>query len=199
MKKTCLFMAALVTASFGFATGTLRTGGSFLENEWRTGSSYITPTSATIATTNVTLTAVPELGYGIYGWYYWTQTYNSQNIPDNPPKNLSDWTALSDNGGDKTVCTIPAESPFASSQTPYPVNYIALNLRYVRYSLSFNYNGGSGASSSMTGLCVTNSVTLPVPEQRDGYDFVKWKGENGSEFVAGRAFRRCGTRCRCPR
>ena len=176
MKKTSVFMTALMTASFGFATGTLRTGGSFLEGMWRSGSSYITPTTVQISSRSENLTAAPEPGYGISSWYY--RTVQNQSLA--PKQDLSDWTPLSDAGGDKTVCTIPASSPFTDG-----THFIALDLRYAKYSLSFNYNGGSGASSSMTGLCVTNSVTLPVPELRDGYDFAKWRGENGSEFSAG--------------
>ena len=175
MKKTLLFMTVVMTAVYGRA-GTFRAQGSFIESIWHAEVSCITPQSGMIAASApVDLTAVPEAGYDIYGWYY--RTSQSQLSTD---QDLSDWTTLSDTDDDKTTCTIPASSTFTSGN-----NFIALNLRYVRYSLSFNYNGGSGASSSMTGLCVTNSVTLPVPDQRAGYEFVNWKGENGSEFSAG--------------
>ena len=171
MKKTVILLAAGVAASGAFAAGTLRSGGSFLEGAWRAGDSYITNHSE-VAYRPVTLKASPDPGYGVAGWYYRTTFNLSAN------ENLENWTALPD--GNATSCTISASAPFTSD-----THYIALNLRYVKYSLSLNYNGGGGPSSSMTGLCVTNTVTLPVPDSRDGYDFVNWTGANGSVFPAG--------------
>ena len=165
-----------MAVSCGFAAGTLRMDqGSFFEGVWRTGSSYsyITPTTASVASSAVNLKATLELerGYGVSNWYYRT----GQNISTT----LSDWTQLTDNGGDKTGCTIPASPPFTSGS-----HFIALNLRYVRYSLDFKYEDGRSASYPMTGLRVVDLVTLPVVPVRDGYDGW-WLAEDGHGYLAG--------------
>ena len=178
MKKTFLFFTAVMAVSCGFASGILHTAGSFLDGVWREGDSYIDPADTSIATSAVLLTATPERGYCILGWYYRT----TQNISGSQA--LANWTELSDSGY-KMSYTIPAESPFASSFVPFPVNYIALNLSYVKFGLAFNLNGGPGNIPSMTDLCVTNSVVLPTPMERVGYSFVNWRAENGNVFQPG--------------
>ena len=178
MKKTFLFFTAVMAVSCGFASGILHTAGSFLDGVWREGDSYIDPSDTSIATSAVVLTATPERGYCILGWYYRT----TQNISGSQA--LANWTELSDSGY-KMSYTIPAESPFASSFVPFPVNYIALNLSYVKFGLAFNLNGGPGNIPSMTDLCVTNSVVLPTPMERVGYSFVNWRAENGNVFQPG--------------
>ena len=61
--------------------------------------------------------------------------------------------------------------------------YLHLWLRWYRYGLSFNSNGGS-AASSISGVCYTNKVTLPSVS-RVGYTFNGWISPNNDTPVTG--------------
>ena len=96
MKKTILFFSAVVAVYCGFAAGTLRTAGSFLDGAWRDGSPYINPTYASISSSAVTFTANPDPGFGVAGWYYRT----TLNVSGN--QRISDWSELPDSGEKKS-------------------------------------------------------------------------------------------------
>ena len=179
MKKTLLYIATVMTATCGFAN-TLRVGGSFLNGVWRNGeaNSFVSPKTATLnaSANRVTFTASPEAGYRVLDWHY-----KAMSSQPSASENMSTWQSLNADGADKTTCTVAYQSPFSEIQTCW----IAANFGYVKFGLSFNYNGGSGSVASMSNLSITNNIVLPAPESRAGYEFVSWKSENDATFQEG--------------
>jgi len=167
------FILAVLAICRADGTMILRAGGHFLNGTWASNDSYINGIPSGGTTLDATLTATPERGYKVAGWYYYHSNSSSTL--------LSDWTQLSDEGVSHDTCTVKHQSPFSDGSN----TYIALNLNYVSYGISFNYAGGTGGTSLMSGLVITNSVTLPVPDSRAGYTFVAWTNDVGDAFQAG--------------
>ena len=56
-------------------------------------------------------------------------------------------------------------------------------LKWMRYSLQFNSNGGS-AIPNLSDICYTNSIALPTPS-RTGYNFVGWTNSTLTAALTG--------------
>ena len=123
----------------------------------------------------VTLTAIPTNGLKIVRW-----RFAELDIGDLDGEGVQ---PLLDKGDSQVTFTL-ASPKFKNLTMDY---FIALDLEYAKYGLNFNYNGGEGDVHSISGLTITNSVTLPVPSERAGYSFDGvWTNASGVAFQAGK-------------
>ena len=169
---TTFIIAALSICRAETSYMILQTQGHFLYKTWSSNGSYITGVPSGGTSRDATLTATPNPGYKVAGWYY----YHSGN--GSLSTQFSDWRQLS---VAQDTCVVRNQSPFSDGTR----SYIALNLNYASYEIHFKYAGGAGGTSLMSGLVITNSVTLPVPDSRAGYTFVAWTNDVGDVFQAG--------------
>ena len=61
--------------------------------------------------------------------------------------------------------------------------YLYVWLKWMRYSLQFNSNGGS-VMSDLSDICYTNSIALPTPS-RPGYEFQGWTNSTLTAALTG--------------
>ena len=88
-------------------------------------------------------------------------------------------TAATWNDNNSTNCTFYYDSQYEGSGT---VN-LFLRLRWFRYELTFESNGGT-AVSPMQDICYTNNIVLPAPT-RAGYDFEGWTNDTFTSAIGG--------------
>ena len=62
--------------------------------------------------------------------------------------------------------------------------YLYLHLRWFRYNLTFNVNGGGTAPSALTDVCYTNSIAL-ASISRTGYTFYGWTNSYNTAALTG--------------
>ena len=82
------------------------------------------------------------------------------------------------NYNNSTNCTFSYDGYYETKTA-----YLYLHLRYFRYGLTFDADGGS-AVSPLSDICYTNSVALPVPE-RIGYTFEGWTNDTFTSAISG--------------
>ena len=190
MKKKILISAFAAMAGYCGFPGPVWSGGCFLEGRWLPNEFVNLPVKYGASQISVgtyfqyVQTACPTSGYRVAGWYY----KNTGNVSeDEAGEDITSWTQFDASnysiGTDgSSTNKIPQTTDFTAQTAK---NWVVVNLAYVKYAIEFIGNGGSETPSSISDLCVTNSVTLPTLGAPTGYDFKNWKAANGKEFAAG--------------
>ena len=109
----------------------------------------------------------------VKGWGLATNAVTSSGATTASIRN-AEW-----NYNNSTSCTFRYDSKYEGSGNAY----VFLHLRWFRYNLTFNSNGGSDIQTQSNN-CYTNSVALPAPT-RTGYTFGGWTNNTFTTAITG--------------
>ena len=103
-----------------------------------------------------------------------------------PFTTVEDWGLADTYDINKSVWQGVSSTNFTYNHTSLPTTkYLYMLVRYFRYGLTLNANDGTSTAYVTNSICYTNSVALPEPEERIGYNFVGWTNEAFTVAIKG--------------